>query len=178
MRSIASTTRPLGSSFCRSVTRSVSRSLSVRVSAIAIGDKLPAFTLQSDDKKMISSADMVKDKGVVIFIYPRANTSGCTCQANGFKDNLSTFNTKGYDVYGLSADTPEAQAAWKAQEGLTYPLLCDPEFTVLPALCGSEKRGKITRTHIVVEKGGVVSDVKLAIGSKESVPEALKWLRF
>jgi hypothetical protein len=46
----------------------------------------------------------------------------------------------------------------------------------LPALCGSEKGGKIIRTHLIVEKGGKVVDIKSNVGSKDSVPEALKFI--
>ena len=143
---------------------------------VKVGDMLPAFELLTDTGDKIKSADMVKDSGAIIFIYPKANTSGCTTQACGFNDNRETFTKAGYSIYGLSADAPAAQAAWKAQYGYQYPLLCDTDFKVLPLLCGAELGGKITRTHLVVAKGGKITDLKLAIGSKDSVPSALTFV--
>ncbi len=51
--------------------------------------------------------------------------SGCTVQAQGFRDNYAAFESKGYKVYGISADPPSAQAAWKKEHNFGYPLLCD-----------------------------------------------------
>ena len=124
----------------------------------------------------------IKKKGAVIFVYPKACTSGCTFQANGFKDASAALGAKGYQVYGLSADVPEAQASglrraalrglharmqldplthlaqagWKAEHGFGYPLLSDPDMGVLRQLGCVSGEGKIVRAHFVVAPGGAV----------------------
>ena len=105
-----------------------------------------------------------------------AGTSGCTLQANGFKDNAAAFAAKGYAIFGLSADAPEAQAGWKEQHGFGYPLLSDPDMAALRALGCVSAEGKITRAHFVVAKGGVVEDAQVGVGSKDSVPLALAFV--
>eukprot|EP00798_Chlamydomonas_sp_ICE-L_P014990 gene14990-21048_t len=113
--------------------------------------------------------DMVKDNGAVMFFYPKADTGGCTRQACGFRDNLATIEGAGFK--------PEAQAAWKVKQSYPYSLLCDPSFEVLAALgVTKENNTKINRSHIIVEKGGQVIDVKIPIGPDDSVPEALKFI--
>lgn len=77
-----------------------------------------------------SVQEMVKDNGVVIFFYPRANTPGCTTQACGFQENYSAIEKEGYKVYGMSADKPRSQASWKKKHHLQYTLLCDPTYEV------------------------------------------------
>ena len=65
-------------------------------------------------------------------------------------------------------------AGWGATAFPILPCLC--ELQVLPALCGAAPGGKITRTHLVVGKGGKVLDVQLGVGSKDSVPAALDFV--
>lgn len=84
---------------------------------------------------------MVKDSGAVIFFYPKANTSGCTLQACQFRDNYATFESKGFKVYGMSADPPAAQLAWKNEHDFKYPLLCDTDMKVRPVLAGRAGSG-------------------------------------
>ncbi|KAG2424230.1 hypothetical protein HYH02_015215 [Chlamydomonas schloesseri] len=125
---------------------------------------------------MISSKDMVRDHGAVLFIYPQACTSGCTLQANGFKANVRALADKGYAVYGMSADEPAAQAGWKAEHGLPYPLLSDTTKQVLGSLGALTPENKIKRCHFVIAKGGKVEDAQVGIGSKESVPVAVAFV--
>lgn len=142
--------------------------------ALKVGDQLPAFELPTDTPGVtVSSKEMVSQSGAILFVYPAAATSGCTVQAQGFRDNYTTFEEKGYKVYGISADPPSAQAAWKKEHNFGYPLLSDESLQVLQQL-GSSPDGKtITRSHIIIEKGGKISDLTIGVSSKESVPKAL-----
>jgi peroxiredoxin Q/BCP len=74
--------------------------------------------------------ELVKDSGVVLFFYPKANTGGCTKQACGFKDEYKKFQDAGYKVFGMSADKPKSQLNWKTKYSLPYSFLCDPEHKV------------------------------------------------
>ena len=59
--------------------------------------------------------ELVAEKGAVFFMYPRANTGGCTKQACGFRDNYKAITDAGFDVYGLSFDSPKVWSAFSAQ---------------------------------------------------------------
>ena len=98
----------------------------------AVGAKAPDFKLTGGDLKDVSLADY-KGHRVIIYFYPAASTPGCTKQACDFRDNLSELNGAGLDVVGISPDKPEKLAKFRDAEGLTFPLLSDPERKVLTA---------------------------------------------
>ena len=56
---------------------------------------------------------MLKEKGVIIFFYPRANTGGCTAQACGLAEAYPKITEAGFELFGMSADKPKSQANWK-----------------------------------------------------------------
>ncbi|KAF8072949.1 bcp1 [Scenedesmus sp. PABB004] len=138
-----------------------------------VGDDLPTFTVVNDADEAVASADLVKDCGIVLFAYPKANTPGCTNQAKGLNDALGELAAAGYKVYGISADKPAAQASWRAKHGLGFRLLCDPSYEVLARLGFTKGAKSIARSHIVVEKGGRVADVQVGVTPKDSVKGAL-----
>jgi peroxiredoxin Q/BCP len=72
----------------------------------------------------------VKDCGIVLFAYPKANTKGCTSQAVGLSEKADELAAAGYKVYGISADKPKSQANWRSKESLAFNLLCDPSYEV------------------------------------------------
>lgn len=94
------------------------------------GDTAPEFTLPDSDGRAVSLADF-RGQSVVVYFYPAAGTPGCTKQACDFRDNLAELNNAGYQILGISPDKPEKLARFAAAEKLTFPLLADPEKTVL-----------------------------------------------
>jgi thioredoxin-dependent peroxiredoxin len=126
------------------------------------GDKAPAFSLLDADGKKVSLADY-KGRRVVVYFYPAASTPGCTKQACAFRDNLHELNNAGIDVVGISPDKPEKLAKFRDAEGLTFPLLSDPDRKVLTAwgaygekqLYGKTVTGVIRSTFVVDEKGKI-----------------------
>ncbi|KAL2021784.1 hypothetical protein VTK56DRAFT_6558 [Thermocarpiscus australiensis] len=95
--------------------------------------------------------------GVVLFTYPKASTPGCTRQACLFRDAYTALTeASGLAIYGLSADSPKANTAFKEKQKLPYPLLCDPQATLIDAV-GLKKAPKgTTRGVFVVDKAGRV----------------------
>ncbi|PYH97749.1 AhpC-TSA-domain-containing protein [Aspergillus ellipticus CBS 707.79] len=94
--------------------------------------------------------------GIVIFIYPRASTPGCTKQACLFRDNYETLADKGLSIYGLSADSPKANTTFKMKQRLPFTLLCNPTYTLIAAL-GLKKSPKGTiRGIVALDKEGKV----------------------
>ena len=96
------------------------------------GDTAPDFTLPDADGKPVSLADY-RGRRVVVYFYPAASTPGCTKQACDFRDNLAELNGAGLDVLGISPDKPAKLAKFRDKEGLTFPLLSDPDKEVLNA---------------------------------------------
>lgn len=97
------------------------------------GDAAPDFTLRDADGKEVTLSERTAGGRAVLYFYPKAMTPGCTTEACDFRDNLRQFETAGLTVLGISPDAPEQLAAFRDQEGLTFPLLSDPDRTALTA---------------------------------------------
>ncbi|GFG70202.1 thioredoxin-dependent thiol peroxidase [Mycolicibacter senuensis] len=129
---------------------------------LAPGDQAPAFSLPDADGNTVSLADY-RGRRVVVYFYPAASTPGCTKQACDFRDNLRDFGDAGLDVVGISPDKPAKLAKFRDAEGLTFPLLSDPDRTVLAAwgafgekkMYGKTVQGVIRSTFVVDEQGKI-----------------------
>ncbi len=96
---------------------------------VALHSPVPDFTLQDDTGRPRSLGEF-RGKPVVLFFYPKADTPGCTIEACGFRDAFADLQKAGVVVLGISRDTPNAQAKWKAKYELPYPLLADVDAEV------------------------------------------------
>lgn len=93
------------------------------------GDAAPDFTLEDQDGTRVSLEDF-RGRPVILYFYPAAMTPGCTTQACDFRDSLSSLTAAGYTVLGVSRDTPAKLRTFRDRDGLTFPLLSDPEHAV------------------------------------------------
>ena len=126
------------------------------------GDPAPGFTLPDADGKPVSLADL-RGRRVIVYFYPAASTPGCTTEACDFRDNLGELNDAGVDVLGISPDAPAKLAKFRDAEGLTFPLLSDPDKQVLTAwgaygekqMYGKTVQGVIRSTFLVDAEGGI-----------------------
>ncbi len=129
---------------------------------LEVGDKAPAFSLTDADGNTVKLSDF-KGSKVIVYFYPAASTPGCTKQACAFRDSLAELNDVGIDVVGISPDKPEKLAKFRDAEQLTFPLLSDPDKTVLTAwgtfgekkMYGKTVRGVIRSTFLIDEQGAV-----------------------
>ncbi|MFC4560375.1 thioredoxin-dependent thiol peroxidase [Nocardiopsis mangrovi] len=129
------------------------------------GDTAPDFTLTDADGAPVTLGQVLKADGrrVVLYFYPAAMTPGCTTQACDFRDNLREFEAAGFTVLGISPDTTAKLAAFREKEGLTFPLLGDPDKDVLRSYgaFGEKKnygrivQGVIRSTFIIAADGTV-----------------------
>ncbi|KAH8103399.1 AhpC-TSA-domain-containing protein, partial [Cristinia sonorae] len=143
---------------------------------IDIGDVLPSVTLKTEKDEDIDVASLTAEKGVVLFLVPKADTPGCTNQACGFRDIYPDFTSSGFDVYCLSADSPAAQSKWQTKKELPYPLLSDPKRVLIRAL-GAATGGKTNRSHFIFEKGGKLVDKKNPVKPADSPKLALEFVK-
>jgi peroxiredoxin Q/BCP len=129
---------------------------------LAPGDKAPTFSLPDADGNTVSLADY-HGRRVIIYFYPAASTPGCTKQACDFRDSLAELNGAGLDVVGISPDPSAKLAKFRDTEGLTFPLLADPDRKVLTAwgaygekqMYGKTVQGVIRSTFVVDEDGKI-----------------------
>ena len=145
-----------------------------------IGEKAPDFELPNQDGNTVRLSDF-KGKKVILFAYPRANTSGCTTQACGFRDRMPTFEGANAVILGISDDPPAANGKWKTQENLPYDLLSDEDHKVLEQYgawgekvnYGKKYMGTI-RSHWVIDENGNLLDQQIKISPTDSVEKALE----
>ena len=127
---------------------------------LSAGDPAPDFTLPSDDGRTVSLADS-RGRKTIVYFYPAAMTPGCTTQACDFTDSLSSLQAAGYDVLGISPDSPATLAKFREKDGLTITLLSDADKSVLGAygaygekkLYGKTMVGVIRSTFVVGADG-------------------------
>ena len=96
------------------------------------GDPAPRFIARTHDGGEFRLDDR-KGQWTVLYFFPWAGTSGCTRQADAFRDNIAAIRTQGAEVFGISTDTVESQAAFHDEEHVSFTLLADPEGAVTTA---------------------------------------------
>ena len=141
---------------------------------LADGDTAPDFTLTDDHQNTVSLADF-DGKTLVLYVYPAAMTPGCTTQACDFRDSLDALAAAGIAVVGLSPDKPDKLAKFRERDGLTFPLLSDPDKQVLEAygaygekkMYGKTVVGVIRSTFVI--KDGLIEKVMYNVRAKGHV---------
>lgn len=135
---------------------------------IEAGTKFPAFTLpdQTGDKRKL--ADLTGPKGLVLYVYPKDDTPGCTVEAQAFRDYLDALKAKGFHVVGLSKDSAASHCKFIEKYALTFPLLTDEKGEFLEkigswgekTLYGKTSMGIIRSTFVVSATGQVLKVYK------------------
>ena len=150
------------------------------------GDSAPDFRLPADDGREISLKDL-HGKHVALYFYPKASTPGCTTEAIEFRDLKQSFDKLNAIVLGCSADSVALLAKFKEKQKLNFPLLSDPNFTVIEAYNARRMKsflGKsflgIVRSTVLVGPDGKVEKIWATAKSKghaAEIAEALKSLQ-
>jgi thioredoxin-dependent peroxiredoxin len=99
---------------------------------IEAGDEAPDFTLPDQNGDPVSLSQL-RGKTVVLYFYPKADTSGCTTQACGVRDHQSAYEAAGAVVVGVSPDPIKRIVAFDAKYGLGFTLLADQDHAVAAA---------------------------------------------
>ncbi len=97
-----------------------------------VGAAAPNFTLPSQEDKPVSLSDY-KGKWVVLYFYPKDQTSGCTIEAHNFQRDLPKYDALNAVVLGVSLDTVESHKTWCTKDSLTFKLLADPDHKAIDA---------------------------------------------
>lgn len=129
---------------------------------IDVGQKLPAFSLENQDGETRTSASYA-GKWLVLYVYPKDDTPGCTIQGKSFTATKADYDAAGAVVVGLSADDAKSHKDFCNKFAFTIELLADPETKLLGALGvgRSEYKGTLywDRTTFLVDPTGVVRKV-------------------
>jgi thioredoxin-dependent peroxiredoxin len=150
---------------------------------ISAGIQAPDFTLQDETGTPRSLSDY-RGKSVVLYFYPKDDTSGCTKEACSFRDDYSAYEGSGVVILGVSPDSPKSHAKFKSKYGLPFTLLADVDHKVCEMYgvwgrkkyMGREYDGVLRTTYLIDPQGliiQVIEGVKPANHSQEII-EALE----
>ncbi|MGH2900095.1 MAG: peroxiredoxin, partial [Solirubrobacteraceae bacterium] len=123
---------------------------------LAAGAKAPDFSLEDQNGRRVSSADL-RGRNVVVYFYPKDDTPGCTREACSFRDQYTDFTDAGAAVYGISSDSPASHLKFAAKYELPFTLLSDPDGVVRAAFGVPATLGLLPgRVTYVIDKQGVI----------------------
>lgn len=150
-----------------------------------VGDKIPQILGIDQNGKEIKASDYAGRK-IVLYSYPKANTSGCTAEACSLQAHKAELEAEGYAIIGVSKDRVELQKKFADAQGLEFPLIADVDTTLLQTLgcwgekvaCGRRTTG-ILRTTYLVDEDGIVRRIfqPKEINTKIHAEQILKEIR-
>lgn len=149
---------------------------------IGVGETAPDFTLPDQDGEPVTLSAL-RGRRVVLYFYPKDDTSGCTTQACGLRDRIDAFAAKDAVVLGVSPDSPASHTRFRARYDLPFTLLADADHAVAAkygvwqekSMYGRKYWG-VARTTFVIDAAGRVEQVLEKVkpaGHAEQVLELL-----
>jgi peroxiredoxin Q/BCP len=126
---------------------------------LEIGDKAPDFTLPADGGGKVSLKDL-RGKTIILYFYPKDDTSGCTAEACAFRDQLPDFSKAKATVLGVSRDSVASHDKFKKKYGLTFPLLADEEGKVTEAYGTWVEKSMYGRKYMGIDRSTFLIDGK------------------
>ena len=132
--------------------------------SITVGQPAPAFAMPTDSGHI--SLDALKGKRVVFYFYPKDDTSGCTAEAQQFKDDLTKYEALNAVIVGVSRDSVASHINFKTKYELPFTLASDEDGTVCEtygvwtekSMYGRKYFG-IERTTVLIDEQGIVRSV-------------------
>ncbi len=149
---------------------------------VRVGDMAPDFEVLSDTGEPVRLSQF-RGKKVILYFYPKDDTSGCTTQACGFRDNYPAIEAKNAVVLGVSPDSVKSHQKFKTKHNLPFTLLVDDQHSVAEAygvwveksMYGKKYMG-VERSHFVIDEEGRVVQAELKVKPAESAQRALAGL--
>ena len=147
---------------------------------LKIGDQAPDFKGKDQDGNEISLQDY-RDKKLVLYFYPKDNTSGCTAEACSLRDSYSNFRNSGYEIVGVSPDSEKSHISFKSKHNLPFALIADTDKVIAASygvwgekkMCGRVYMG-IIRTSFVINEKGLIEDIIEKVDTKNHAEQLLK----
>ncbi len=146
---------------------------------LQIGDKAPDFESKDQNEKAIKLSDFMGKK-VLLFFYPKDNTSGCTAQACDLRDNHELLQQNGYIVLGVSSDNEKSHRKFIETQNLPFTLIADTDKHVHELYeTWKEKKmyGKTymgtARTTFLIDQQGIITNIIAKVNTKEHTKQVL-----
>ena len=128
--------------------------------SVQVGDIAPDFTLPSQMGDNVTLSEYTGKKNVVLYFYPKDETTGCTKEACAFRDSYEVFTNLGAEVLGISGQSVESHKSFATHHGLPFLLLSDEENKVRKLYGVPTNLGIIPgRVTYIIDKKGVVRHV-------------------
>jgi thioredoxin-dependent peroxiredoxin len=147
---------------------------------LKVGDKAPEFTGIDQDSKNISLTDF-KGRKLILYFYPKDDTTGCTAEACNLRDNYDDLLKKGYAILGVSADDEASHKKFIAKYVLPFPLLADKDKRIIGLYdVWGEKNlyGKISmgilRTTFIIDEKGIIEEIITKVDTKNHTNQILE----
>lgn len=144
------------------------------------GDKAPDFTEKDQHEKIISLGDF-KGKKLILYFYPKDDTSGCTAESCDLRDNFSELRAQGYEVVGVSADDVESHKRFAHKFDLPFSLLADTDRKMINAYhCWGEKTVEgekvigILRKTFIINENGIIDLVVDTVRTKDHTAQLME----
>lgn len=142
------------------VANEITRHIINKYRIMNVGDKIPEILGIDQDGREIKASDY-RGRKIVLYSYPKANTSGCTAEACSLQAHKEELAAAGYEIIGVSKDKQALQKKFAETKGLQFPLIADTETTLLQELgcwgekvtCGRKTIGILRTTYLVNEEG-------------------------
>jgi peroxiredoxin Q/BCP len=150
------------------------------MTTLKAGDAAPDFRVSDQNGEQIT-LDSLRGKRVVLFFYPKDNSSGCTIEARNLRDGMAELASAGFEVIGVSPDSEKSHRSFIAKQELPYRLLADTDHTVATAygvwgeksMYGRHYMG-IFRTTFVIDAEGVIERVFTRVDTKNHTAQILE----
>lgn len=141
--------------------------------------KAPSFKGITQNEKQISLEDF-KGKKLILYFYPKDNTSGCTAEACNLAENYEILKEKGYEVIGISPDSITSHQKFAKKNNLPFQLIADEEKSILQqyGVWGEKKMyGKtymgVKRTTFIIDKNGNIERIIDKVDTKNHTKQIL-----
>lgn len=144
------------------------------------GDKAPHFEGINQDEKLMKLTDFAGKK-LILYFYPKDNTSGCTAESCNLNDNYEELTKQGFEVLGVSPDSAASHLKFIAKHNFAFNLIADTEKKILEeygvwgekSMYGRKYMG-VNRTTFVISEEGIIEKVFLKVKTKEHTAQILK----
>ena len=147
-----------------------------RTTQVGVGEAAPDFTLLDQRGRSVTLHELLRERCVVLYFYPKDDTPGCTAEACSFRDQYEVLREAGAEVVGVSSDDQRAHEAFVARYDLPFILLSDPGGGVRAAYGVKRTLGPIDgRVTFVIDRAGLVRHAfSSQVRPKKHVEEALR----
>lgn len=148
---------------------------------LTAGDAAPDFSARDQQGNTVT-LNGLRGKKVILYFYPKDNTSGCTAEACSLRDGKEELRRSGFEIVGVSPDSERSHAGFDAKHSLGFTLLSDADHVVAEAygvwglkkFMGREYMGMI-RTTFVIDEGGTIVKIFDRVDTKRHFEQIADW---